>query len=156
MRRTLVAALFAALLAGCGDPSGESGGATSTFREADVPFTFRHPAEFVSGKVDRGATRGEVLGIRAIDKVNLLGVRRVDSAAAARLGVATRQSQIGGRTVTLADVPHTVSGHAVVSQVAFFDFGNESWELECQYTADRRTKVLDACHQALTTLAPRR
>lgn len=155
MRTAPVAVLAAAVLAGCGNPVSDTAG-TSTFRADGVPFQFRHPAAFLPGDVDRGNTRGEVLAVRALDKVNLLGVRRLPGGADPVPGGSGRTRTIGGRDVTLTDVRHRVLRRDVTSRIAVFAFAGTRWELECQSTPERRRTVLDACRQALTTLAPRR
>jgi hypothetical protein len=101
-----------------------------TFKDQQVPFTFRHPADFTSEKVDAVNSRGEVVALRALDKVDVLAVRRVDAA---------------GRVETRL----RVLGKDVTSRVTPVGRG---WGLECQYTDARRTTVLRACGRALRTL----
>lgn len=122
-------AVLAFALPGCG-AEGTSDGEVR-FDEPDVPFTFEHPADFTDEDVAEGDSRGRVVAVRALDKVDVLAVRRV---AAGPVRV----------------VRQTILGKAVTSRVTPVGRG---WALECQYTAARRSTVLEACRDALDTVS---
>lgn len=105
-----------------------------TFKKASVPFTFRIDPAFTDEKVDDADTHGDVVAIRALDKVDVVAVRRVGSAA-------LPSGDVAGREL----------GKAVTSRVSAVP-GAGGWALECQWTAARRDKVLKACTKALRTL----
>ena len=120
---------LALALSGC-SADGTSNGDV-TVRRADLPFTFRVPADFTAESVDRDNTRGDVVALRALDKVNVIAVRRVAAGTKSR------------RTLR-------VLGQRVTSRVVSVGHG---WGLECQYTEARRDTVLDACDEALGSVA---
>jgi hypothetical protein len=121
-------------LGGC-SADGTSNGDTA-FEHDGVPFTFTVPADFTDEEVDEGNTRGNVVAVRALDKVNVVAVRRLTTAPRN----ATRQLSVLGKHVT--SVLYPVDGAS-------------GWALECQYTPDRRDKVVAACDVARRTLTPR-
>ena len=125
---------FAVALAGC-SADGTSNGDVAFARDG-VPFTFRLPADFTAESVDVENSRGTVVAVRALDKVDLVAVRRVTA------------------TPTGAPERLRVLGKRVTSRVYAVE-GHPGWALECQYTAARRAAVVDACDRARRTLKPR-
>lgn len=121
-------ALGAGALAGCSADGTANGDVT--FSDSAVPFTFEHPADFTDEDVDAGNSRGEVVAVRALDKVDVLAVRRMPAG-------------------TKREVRQRVLGKDVTSELHSVGGG---WGLECQYTAARRDEVLDACRDALRTV----
>ena len=133
LRQLALAGAVAAAVGGCGElqEDGTDEGAV-TFRDEAVPFTFRHPATFTEETVDSLNSRGDVVAVRALDKTSVLAVRRVGD----RLR-GTRETRL------------EVLGRPVTSRVTAVGRG---WALECQWTADRRERVLEACERARATL----
>jgi len=126
-RAALVSLALAALgVAGCSDESG-------TFDDPHVPFTFALPAKFTKESVDRLNSRGDVVAVVALDKVNAIGVRRVPA------------------TFLRTETKLRVLGDAVTSDVRPVS-GAPGWALECQYTAARRATMLDACAEVARKL----
>lgn len=133
-RRIACAACLLAIVAlsGCGvDGTGDG---EVTARHDGVPFEYDVPAAFTAESIDREATRGEVRGLRALDKVNVIAVRRLS-----RSTRATTRQRVLGKRVTSEITP--VKG-----------FGG--WVFECQYTDARRSEVQDACRTAKRSVAP--
>lgn len=127
--------LVAAVAGGCnaaGDPSG-----TKTFSDKHVPFTFRIPADFTKAPIDQGDTRGDVVAAAGLTKFDVIAVRR------ARGGIIVTS---GG------EMPHTVQGHEVVSELHPVLDG---YVLECQYTPERAKKVRAACREAVASVTRR-
>ncbi|HVW17532.1 MAG TPA: hypothetical protein VHB30_04740, partial [Solirubrobacteraceae bacterium] len=135
-RSALLAAVplvaLAAALGGCSAEGVST--ADVTVRADGVPFTFEVPPEFTDEQVGERDTRGDVVLVRALDKVDVIAVRRV-----------------GGATLPAGDVPGRVLGKAVTSRLHAVP-GAPGWALECQWTAARRGHVLDACAKAVRTL----
>lgn len=131
LRQLPAAVLAAAALGGCSASEG-AGTSELTFSEPGVPFSFRVPAEFTAAPVDELNSRGDVVALRALDKTSVIAVRRV-----------------GGRLTVRRDTRLRVLGREVTSRVIPVGRG---WALECQWTADRRSRVLAACRRARTTL----
>ena len=137
LRQLPVVALASVALAGCsasGEPSGDR-----TFSDSDVPFTFRIPVDFTTESVDQFDSRGDVVAAAGIDKVDVVAVRRVAA----------------GVTLPRGDVAHVVQGKAVTSRLHEVSAGGGRWAIECQWTADRRKKVLHACDEAFATVKRR-
>jgi hypothetical protein len=132
MLRVPAAVLAAALLAGLSGcaADGTSNGNVAV-RPEGLPFSFEVPADFTHATVDEANTRGSVVALRALDKVDVVAVRRL--APGAR------------RTETRL----TVLGKDVVSRVTPVGHG---FGIECQFTPRRRAAVLKACATALRTL----
>ena len=132
--RLAVALLASGGLAGCA-AEGSTGG-DRTFRDEGVPFTFTHPPSFTDEDVDLANSRGDVVAVRALDKVDVIAVRRLPAGARAR----TVRLRVLGEDVTSEVVPVP---------------GQPGWGLECQYVDARRDEVLDACRQARRTIEDR-
>lgn len=130
-------ALAALAVGGCslaGEPSKDD---TVTWSKPGVPFTFEYPATFTKAPIDRGDTRGDVVGAVGLTKVDVVAVRRVRD-----LVVVSR----GG-------VRQTVLGQAVTSELHPVP-GQAGWALECQYTSEYRGDIRDACRRALRSIRP--
>lgn len=123
--------LVAAVLGGCSASEG-AGTGELTFSEPGVPLSFRVPADFTDSPVDELNSRGDVVALRALDKTSVIAVRRV-----------------GGRLTARRDTRLRILGREVTSRVIPVGRG---WALECQWTADRRARVLTACRRARATL----
>jgi hypothetical protein len=135
-RAVCLAAVFAlaAALAGCAADGTSNGDVT--FARDGVPFTFQVPADFTAESVDAENSRGSVVAVRALDKVNVVAVRRVTTPPT---GTPKRLR---------------VLGKPVTSRVYPVD-GQPGWALECQYTDDRGAEVVDACDEARRTVKAR-
>ncbi len=132
MRRLLVPALAAALVAGLAGCSADgTSNADATVKPEGLPFTFKVPAEFTDATVDELNSRGDVVAVRALDKVDVIAVRRLPAGARR----AETKLRVLGKDVTSRVTP---LGHG---------FG-----IECQYTAARRDQVLKACTKALASV----
>ncbi|HZO35414.1 MAG TPA: hypothetical protein VFB41_00915 [Solirubrobacteraceae bacterium] len=130
-----VAVALAVVLSGCSADGTADGNVTA--RHDGVPFEYEVPAAFTAESVDQLNTRGDVRGLRALDKVNVVAVRRL-----ARTTPAVRRQRVLGQDVTSEIVPVR---------------GFRGWVFECQYTRDRRSDVQDACRIAagsVTAVAP--
>jgi hypothetical protein len=129
--------LAALALGGC-SAAGETSG-SRTFSDGEVPFTFDVPADFTKQPVDQFDSRGDVVAAAGVDKLDLIAVRRIPE----------------GVSVPSGDVAHDVQGHAVASRLHDFTVGGRRWAIECQWTPDRRKKVLDACREAVGSITRR-
>lgn len=127
----------ACVLAGC-SAAGETSG-SRTIDDSDVPFTFKVPADFTKEPVDQFDSRGDVVVAAGVDKLDLIAVRRIAP----------------GVKVPVGDVPHTVQGQSVTSRLRLELVGRDRWAIECQWRPDRRAKVLDACREAIGSIARR-
>ncbi len=136
-RQIVLAALACAGLAGC-SAAGEATG-DRTFSDDDVPFTFRVPAEFIEASIDQFDSRGDVVAAVGIDKLDVIAVRRL-----AR-----------GVSVPRGDVAHEVQGRSVVSRLHVVRVRSERWAIECQWQAESRDDVLDACATAVDSISRR-
>jgi hypothetical protein len=132
MRSSRAAALAALALGGC-SAAGEAGG-ERTLAHPGVPFTVQVPADFTPAGVDEENSRGDVVAGVGLDKLDVVAIRRL--APDARL--------------PSTDVTHRVEGATVTSRVRRVAPG---WAIECQWRAERRRRVLDACRHALATVA---
>jgi len=128
---SVVAAALA--LSGCSADGTADG--TTTARHDGVPFEYEVPAAFTAESVDHLNTRGDVRGLRALDKVNVVAVRRSSRIA---------------RTVTR----QRVLGQMVTSEIAPVK-GFPGWVFECQYTSARRGDVQEACRTAARSVEAR-
>jgi hypothetical protein len=141
MRRLVAAVMLAAALAAAGcNASGETA-STRTFSDKAVPFTFTVPADFTDESIDQGNSRGDVIAAAGLTKVDVIAVRRIDD----------HLLPIGGPGRPVA---HEVLGHAVKSDLRPVP-GFPGWFLECQYTAERASKVVDACGRAVGSVRRR-
>ena len=134
LRQLPAAALVAVAVGGCsaaGEASGER-----TIDESGVPFTFRVPADFTVESVDQFDSRGDVVAAAGIDKLDVIALRRL----------------IPGEVLPKGDIPHRVQGHSVTSRLHVVDPG---WAIECQWLAERRQRVLDACATAVGSVKRR-
>jgi hypothetical protein len=129
--------LAAVVLGGC-SAAGETSG-SRTIDVSEVPFTFNVPADFTKEPVDQFDSRGDVVAAAGIDKLDLIAVRRIAP----------------GVRVPQGDVAHVVQGHRVSSRLHAFKVGKQRWAIECQWASDRRTKVLDACREAVGSIVRR-
>ena len=129
--------LISLAVGGC-SASGESTG-SHTFSDDAVPFTFHVPVEFTKESVDQFDTRGDVVSAVGVDKVDVIAVRRIPP----------------GVPLPRGDVRHVVQGQAVTSRLHGLTVGGQRWAIECQWTSDRRAKVLDACRQAVGSITRR-
>ena len=130
-------ALAAVAIGGCsvaGEPTG-----ARTFSDDQLPFTFHIPADFTKESVDQFDSSGDVVAAAGVDKLDVIAVRRIPA----------------GGSVPSGDVAHRVQGNAVVSRLHAFDAGGERWAIECQWTPERRAKVLDACAEAVGSITRR-
>src|SRR6478672_13018961 len=76
-------------LSGCSADGAADG--TTTARHDGVPFEYEVPAAFTAESVDELNSRGDVRGLRALDKVDVVAVRRLSRAAR----TTTRQRVLG-------------------------------------------------------------
>jgi hypothetical protein len=134
MRRLAAALILAAALAGC-NAAGQS---TSdvTYRNPNVPFTMRVPADFTKASIDHGDTSGNVVAAVGLTKVDVIAVRRT-----------------GARSLPAGPLSHRVQGHAVTSELHAVDGGG--WAIECQYTSEGAKTVRDACRRAIASVRRR-
>jgi hypothetical protein len=130
LRQLTASVLAAVALAGCSAEGTST--ADVTFSDPGVPFSFRLPPAFTDEKVDAINSRGDVVAVRALDKVNVIAVRRV-----------------GGRLTAPRETRLRILGKDVTSRVEPVGRG---WALECQWTGERRAKVLEACREARRTV----
>ena len=126
--------LLAGALGGC-NAAGQSR-SDVTYRNADVPFTMRVPADFTKASIDQGDTRGDVVAAVGLTKIDVIAVRR-----------------LGGARPPGASVRHEVQGRAVTSEVHRVYGGD--WAIECQYTAEFADRVTDACREAVASVERR-
>src|SRR4051794_4841097 len=134
LRQIPLLALAAAALGGC-SAAGESTG-EHTISASGGPITFRVPVEFTKESVDEFDTRGEVVLAAGVDKLDVVALRQVAP----------------GIPLPRGDLRHRVQGRSVTSRLHAIPGG---WALECQWTAERRTKVLDACGRAVGSIQRR-
>ena len=136
-RQLALAGFVATAIGGCsaaGEPSG-----ARTVSDAQVPFTFKVPADFTKASVDQFESRGDVVAAVGVDKLDVVAVRRLPATA----------------KVPRGDVPHRTFGQAVTSRLHAFTVAGQRWAIECQWRPDRREKVLDACRQAIGSITRR-
>ena len=120
------------VLSGCSADGTADG--TATVRHDGVPFEYEVPAAFTAESVDDLNTRGDVRGLRALDKVDVVAVRRLSRSARA-----VSRQRVLGQDVTSEIVPVE---------------GFRGWVFECQYTDARRADVQDACRTAERSVKP--
>jgi hypothetical protein len=130
MKWTVTLSTICLALTGC-EATGDAGG-SRTVSAAGVPFTFEVPSEFTKASVDEANSRGDVLVAAGVSKVDVITLRRVSADAPE------------GR-----QPPHEILGHTVTSELHSVAPG---YAIECQYTTERRDKVLAACRDAVRTV----
>jgi len=175
-----VVLLVGLLLAGCGASVsvGDDGSKTvdqadvETLDQADIGFTFDHPAAFEKVKVDAKNTQGKVRVLLGIDDNNLIAVRQFAPKAAPSAsdlkaaavsfatanGVPASAVSVGKRSgidVATFDTATKVDGTNTANAENVFAIGGATWQLECQSTQDHTAAVRKACDTALDSIKPK-
>jgi hypothetical protein len=181
VRRLLGVAVIALLMVGCGggDDGGDDGeAATTTFDDDRFGITFEYPEDFRLGdvtEVDRSAggesTADQGIGI---DDDNAIFISRYELAAqVTEDNLDDVQVELDGVVRDLVDAEVTGERTTVGGLFAFqyvdvpveppadgesdltfvFD-GDIQYQINCQSTPNHRSRMDDACQQALATLAP--
>ncbi len=180
VRRLLVVAVSVLLMVGCGggDDDEAAEADTTTFDDDRFGITFEYPADFRLGdvtEVDRSAggesTADQGVGI---DDDNAIFISRYELAAPVTEdnlddvqveldGVVTElvDTEVTGERTTVGgffafqyvDVPVEPPAEGESDLTFVFD-GDIQYQINCQSTPNHRSRMDDACQQALATLAP--
>jgi len=166
LRRTLLFALagflvptiVVLLVLGARSGDGGSGEGLEQFDNVNFPFDFSYPDEFSAASAE-----GDVPAL-SLDGPNAITVQRIDPpvpqdglpAYVAQLLVdsgATAQSiRRSGLEMVTARIPRDVGGAPAESVLYFFAARGGTFQLDCQFTQDRRREVVKACRKATKTV----
>jgi hypothetical protein len=135
-----------------------------------LPFSFTAPKGFL-----RGRALDPIVASLLIDRRNAILIARFGTGAptgaqlqraiqskltaAGSRARAIVKRQPGGLDVITIDVSefpegNEVAGRPVAARRVYFSAGNTIWEMSCQYTRERRARVLAACGEVASSLRP--
>jgi hypothetical protein len=129
-----------------------------TFENVNFPFTFEYPDSF-----DSASSEGQVPAL-TLDNSNVITVRQAEEtvepsglpAYAAQLlvdQVASSRSERHSRLqMVRAVVPRDLGDRQGESLLFFFTARNGTFQIDCQYTNNRRREMLGACRKVVNSL----
>lgn len=166
MRRTLLFALVgflvptavALLVLGAQPEEAGPGEGLETFDSANFPFRFPYPDEFRAASASGG---GSAL---SLDGPNAITIQRIEpfvppdnlAAYVAQLlvdeGATAREVSRSGLEMLTARIPRDVGGQPAESLLYFFSTRGGTFQIDCQFTDDRRRQVVRACNRAMRSV----
>jgi hypothetical protein len=128
------------------------------FANQNFPFEFLYPDEF-----DAASAEGEIPAL-SLDDQNLITIREIDAVPQGGLSAYVAQALIdqqgtsepekhAGIDMVSARVPPQVTGGPSL-QIYYFSTDDRTFQIDCQFTADSRRRMLKACRRAVNTIDP--
>ena len=166
MRRTLLFALagflvptvVALLVLGARRGDEDPGEGLERFDNVNFPFEFSYPEEFSAASAE-----GDVPAL-SLDGPNAITVQRIEPfvpeeglpAYVAQLvvdsGATPQDVRRSGLDMVTARIPREVGGTPAESVLYFFSARGGTFQLDCQFTRDRRRELVRACRKATETV----
>jgi len=151
----LIPAILALLILGA-RPQDERASNLDEFSNRNFPFEFLYPDEFRAASAE-----GEIPGL-SLDDQNAITVREIESVPQGGLSAYVAQALIdqsgtseperhSGIDMVSASVPPQVTGGPSL-HIYYFSTDDRTFQIDCQYTADSRRRMLRACRRAVNTL----
>ena len=166
MRRTLlfalvgflVPAIVALLVLGARSDEGGAEEGLEQFDNVNFPFQFLYPEEFSAA-----SAQGDVPAL-SLDGPNAITVQRIEppvpedqlTGYVAQLlvdaGATPNNVRRSRLEMITARVPRDLGGAPAESVLYFFTARGGTFQLDCQFTDDRRREVVSACRKATNTI----
>ena len=154
----LVPTLVALLVLGARSDGGDAEEGLEKFDNVNFPFEFSYPEEFKAA-----SAQGDVPAL-SLEGSNAITVQRIEptvpedqlTAYVAQLlveaGTTAHNVRRSRLEMITARIPRDVGGAPAESVLYFFTARGGTFQLDCQFTDDRRREVVQACRTATKTV----